>query len=459
MPTETNAPDAMHFRSIRLENVRAFGSSQTLELFDDDGAVSRWNLILGENGVGKTTLMQALAVMRPVPALKPNPGIDKSEDAGPPTLSTAKLSEYENDEFMRFIRRDGSGVTTMEAVLDAGNGITLDVCVEISGSTRELDNVKFREAAYELRASGPLVIGYGAARHVGHNNHADVEKRDATKSLFADAIDLYDAELLMEQFDHAAKSDPEGENGADGRRFNRLKAVVASLLEGLTAEDIEVRGPSGVGGDPDRRGVHVRTPSGFVPLKDLSLGYQGMFAWIVDLAWRLFSAFPDSADPLSESAIVLIDEVDLHLHPRWQRDLAKRLLTHFPSVQFIATTHSPITAQEALAEGCNVAVVRWQDHEARILNRPIPSQKWRFDQLLVSELFGFFSDRSKEAEEKLVERIKLIRNPNRSAEQDARLRELDQWVESLPTARSPTAQSFEDLMMDFARDFEKGVRR
>jgi hypothetical protein len=346
----------------------------------------------------------------------------------------------------------------MEAMLEAGDGRPLEVGVEVRGTPKELNGVKFTEADYALRAEGPLVIGYGAGRHLGHDNFEDVEKRDATQSLFVDAIDLYDAELLMERLDHAAKSDPEGESGAAGRRFHSLKTVVASLLEGLTAEDIEVRGPSGVGGDPDRRGVHVRTPSGFTPFEDLSLGYQGMFAWIVDLAWRLFSAFPDSPEPLSESAIVLIDEVDLHLHPRWQRDLAGRLLSHFPKVQFIATTHNPVTAQEALAEGHNVAVVGWADGEAQILNRPVPSQKWRFDQLL-SELFGFASDRDQETEKKLAERIRLIRNPNRSEEQEKRLRELDAFAASLPTAHSPGAQDFEDLMMAFAKDFQKGVPR
>ena len=58
MPAEdTRTPDAMHFRSLCLENVRAFGSSQSIEFVDENGDISRWNLILGENGVGKTTLM------------------------------------------------------------------------------------------------------------------------------------------------------------------------------------------------------------------------------------------------------------------------------------------------------------------------------------------------------------------------------------------------------------------
>jgi AAA domain, putative AbiEii toxin, Type IV TA system len=454
MPTDTKNPDAMHFRLLCLENVRAFGISQSLELFDKDGNISRWNLILGENGVGKTTLLHALAVMRPFPA-----SVEKSGDAGTPTLSTARISEYENEEIMHFVRRGGPGKTTMTAMLETNEGRTLTVGVEIRGTIRELEKVEFQEVDYALRSEGPLVIGYGAGRHVGHRNLAEVAKRDATKSLFSDAIDLYDAEELMEKLAYAAEIDPEGEHGAHTRRFARLKNVVAALLPDLKAESIEFRGPRISVLDPDQSGVHVRTPSGVTPLADLSLGYQTMFAWTVDLAWRLFNGFPDSPDPLSESAIVLIDEVDLHLHPRWQRKLARHLLTHFPNVQFIATTHSPVTAQETLSEGGNVAVVRWEHDEAHILNRPIPPGEWRYDQLLASELFGFGSDRSQEAEGKLYERLALIRNPSRSAEQEARLRELDEFVASLPTAPTPSAQSFEELMLDLARDFpSRGAR-
>ena len=161
---------------------------------------------------------------------------------------------------------------------------------------------------------------------MGHRNLAVVSKRDATGSLFSDAIDLYDAEEIMEKFDYAAKSDPDAENGRDPRLLTMLKTAVASLLPDVAAAQIEIRGPRVEGRDPGRSGVHVRNPSGVMPLADLSLGYQGMFAWTVDLAWRLLNAFPNSAEPLSESAIVLIDEVDLHLHPSWQRNLRRHLL-------------------------------------------------------------------------------------------------------------------------------------
>jgi energy-coupling factor transporter ATP-binding protein EcfA2 len=459
MPSDTKVPDAIHFRSLQLGNVRPFASTQSLQLVDVDGAVSRWNLILGENGVGKTTLMQALAVMRPVPALKDESLIDKSSDAGIPTLSRAEISEYENEEIIHFMRRGATGTSTMTAELETDKGERFEVGVEIKGSIKELDEVKFFESPHTLRSGGPLVIGYGAGRHVGHRNQAEVAKRNATGSLFSNAIDLYDAEELMEKLAYAAEIDPGGKDGDDVRRFNRLKTVVAALLPDLRAEDIEVRGPRIEGRDRDLSGVHIRTPSGMTPLVDLSLGYQTMFAWTVDLAWRLFNAFPDSVDPTHESAIVLIDEVDLHLHPRWQRELRRHLLNHFPNVQFIATTHSPVTAQETLSQGGNVAVVRWAKDEAHILNRPIQMREWRYDQLLASELFGFGSDRSQQAEAKLYERLELIRTSNRTAEQETRLRELDEFVASLPTASTPSAQSFEELMMDIAKDIPSGVAR
>jgi hypothetical protein len=412
-------------------------------------------LILGENGVGKTTLMQALAVMRPIPALEDQSSI--KNNPGRPTLSEAELSTHENDGIMHFIRRGGTRTSMMTAVLEAEGGTALEIAVEIRGSTNKLESATFAPASHALRSEGPLVVGYSAGRHVGNRNLLDVAKRDATGPLFSNAIDLYDAEDIIEKLDYAAKSDPNGENGRDVQRLNMLKTAVASVLPNLTAARIEIKGPRVEGNDGS--GVQVWTPSGITPLAELSLGYQAMFAWTVDLAWRLFNAFPESAEPLRESAIVLIDEVDLHLHPRWQRDIRRHLLAHFPKVQFIATTHSPVTAQEALSEGGTVAVVRWADDEAHILNRPIPKREWRYDQLLASELFGFGSDRSQEAEVKLGRRLELIRTPNRSAEQEAELRQLDEFVASLPTAHSPGAQSFEELMRDLARDYPKVMAR
>lgn len=82
-------------------------------------------------------------------------------------------------------------------------------------------------------------------------------------------------------------------------------------------------------------------------VSQLSDGERGTLAMVLDLTRRLAQANPHLADPAAEAeAVVLIDEIDLHLHPRWQRDVIHNLIAAFPRCQFIATTHSPQVISE-----------------------------------------------------------------------------------------------------------------
>jgi len=81
-------------------------------------------------------------------------------------------------------------------------------------------------------------------------------------------------------------------------------------------------------------------------LRQLSDGERGILALVLDLARRLSQANPHLADPLQAAAVVLIDELDLHLHPQWQRTIVTKLTTTFLNCQFIATTHSPLIIGE-----------------------------------------------------------------------------------------------------------------
>ena len=79
-----------------------------------------------------------------------------------------------------------------------------------------------------------------------------------------------------------------------------------------------------------------------LPVRQLSDGERGVLAMVLDLTRRLAQANPKMNDPAAEAeAVVLIDEIELHLHPGWQRRIAKNLTKTFPKCQFIATTHSP----------------------------------------------------------------------------------------------------------------------
>ena len=76
-------------------------------------------------------------------------------------------------------------------------------------------------------------------------------------------------------------------------------------------------------------------------LNQLSAGYRNMFALVMDFARRLAQANPHLENPLEAEAILMIDELDLHLHPTWQQKIIPDLRKVFPNTQIIATTHSP----------------------------------------------------------------------------------------------------------------------
>ena len=99
-----------------------------------------------------------------------------------------------------------------------------------------------------------------------------------------------------------------------------LEMIAALLPEVERATNIEIYPPIALGSS-GKTGVYVRTSDGEVRLRQLSFGYQTMMAWVVDIGWRLFERYPKSRNPLHEPAIVLVDEIDLHLHPRWQRQI------------------------------------------------------------------------------------------------------------------------------------------
>jgi len=180
----------------------------------------------------------------------------------------------------------------------------------------------------------------------------------------------------------------------------------------------------------------------------LSLGYQTVSAWTVDIARRLFERYPKSSNPLHEPAIVVVDEIDLHLHPLWQRKIRGHLIKHFPNVQFIATAHSPLMVQSSLNE--NLAVVRWQDDHMVIDNDPIAIRDWRLDQVSTSRLIGLESSRSHEVEKLQKRRRELVLKGRLSVGESTELADLDHRILGLPTAESFADQKTMDIIRQAA---------
>jgi predicted ATP-binding protein involved in virulence len=433
----------VYFTKLELENVRAFGDRQELFLTNNsDSAVpAQWTLIIGENGVGKTTLLQCLANMCPVPSW--HTGDEKANSQKPTCVRPAILDEFDNDTFDALARSENDVNLKLELKASLSIGRRFDDADSEKGAEiftslsaafkRESGNLKsFDPSGSDLsNFEEPLVIGYGASRHMGKANSNHFDSKIATSSLFDALIELVDAEVILQELDYSRLKKDKGA----ATLLKLVKAALATILPDIrSSNNIKIYGPSGLGLN-GKKGVHVETFSGLVPFSSLSLGYQTMSAWTIDIAWRLFKKYPESSNPLFEPAIILIDEIDLHLHPKWQRQVRSNLSKHFPNVQFIATAHSPLMAQSYL--DANLAVVRRDENQAVIVNDPIVMRDWRLDQILTSELFDFDSARPTEIELKLQRRVELVRKEKRTLKENKELQQLDHEVEQLPSETLP----------------------
>jgi hypothetical protein len=287
-----------------------------------------------------------------------------------------------------------------------------------------------------------LLCAYGASRKPGSPTLGATDVTQ-TATLFDESAMLLSADEWLLQSDYAAKSAPEDPRAT--RRFQRVKDTLVDLLEDVS--DLRV---AGLDNAPPTPRVEARTPYGWVPVRDLSLGYRTLMAWVVDLAARMFARYPNSENPLAEPAICLVDEIDLHLHPKWQRKLIGYLDQRFPNTQFIVTAHSPLVVQAA--ENANIAVLERHDGDdfVTIHNDREAVRGWRIDQILTSELFGLDGPRSPKVNELMRERARILGQAELSEADRAELRRLDEQFAQLPEGDTPEDQAAWDVVRRFA---------
>jgi hypothetical protein len=207
--------------------------------------------------------------------------------------------------------------------------------------------------------------------------------------------------------------------------------------------------------------VKFKTPFGWQNIESLSYGYQTMICWLVDLTRRLFDRYPDSVDPLSEPAIVLVDEIDLHLHPKWQREVMDYLSERFTNTQFIVTAHSPLIIQNQRA--ANVILLKripgenGQPDRVEVRQDLDEIKRWRADQILTSDLFGLATANGPEIDTLEAERDTLLEKEKPSAHERQRLAELDRELSRLPSYSSHESVKAEQLLREAAQALKSSV--
>ena len=451
----------VYLTSIELENVRCFGEKQTLDLTDGEGRPARWMLLLGDNGVGKTTLLQCLAWMRPVP---------HPVERGQKRSIQPALTDEPNEVLNSLIRVGGKVEVRLEAKFCIGRSLTsggsdhidtapsLTTKFAVQGENGRLpEDMSGEQDPTQIPGGVDLppdlaMFAYGATRRSGTLKLDKGDLTDPLASLFDSSTELYDAEDILQKLDYRATK---GGAERDATRLQRVQRILATVLPDVPDEEaIRILGPEIFG---ESGGVRFKTPYGEVRLSALSLGYRTMLTWVVDLALRLHERYPQSPDPLSEPGIVLIDEIDLHLHPRWQRHAMEDLSKCFPKLQFVATAHSPLIVQAG--EGANLAVLRKEGARVTIDKRAQSVNEWRADQILASDLFDV-PPRSRPVESWIEERDMLLDRGDRSLSEEARLRALEEKIDRLPTAQDPDERAAMDLIRSVAEKLkDSGVGR
>jgi predicted ATP-binding protein involved in virulence len=292
------------------------------------------------------------------------------------------------------------------------------------------------------------VYGFGAGRQPAAASIAREGMEDGAANLFNSNAQLRNAEEWLLGLDYSASKPSKIQQTQKGR-LSQAKRILIDILPDV----LDIRFTTPTEKRPRPR-IEFETHYGWVPLGQLGHGYQTLIAWMVDFASRMVDRYPDSKNPLAEPAVVLVDEIDLHLHPTWQRKVMSHLTTLFPNTQFIVTAHSPLIVQAAA--NANIALLRREGDHVVIDNDVENIRGWRIDQILTSDLYGLETARPPDMEEDLKRRKKLLTKNRLTKAEKKEVEELEKKIGFLPGGETgKEASKMIDLLEKSNRLLEK----
>lgn len=398
------APDprwscAMYITDLTLRDLRSFGGEHHISLDRGDGRYAGWTVLVGRNGAGKSTLLRAIALAVIGPdAARGLVGVFKGwvrQGCAEATVGVGLTVDHDYDMpsnvgdarpralamGLRWTRRIGSN--HME---DRTESLEAHYYGERQD---EPAPVSPYGAPWTHISSGWFVAGYGPYRHLGPPS-ADLV-RLSESMVYARLVNLfYEGSTFSDAVDwlkllHARAL--EGRPRAAVMRDDVLRV----LRDGLLPDNSEID-------RVDSEGLWIKRDGVCVPLEQVSDGYRTVAALVVDLLRRLFENYdwlelerhPEGHLVCPIPGVVLIDEVEAHLHVAWQQRLGFWLTRCFPNIQFLVTTHSPFVCQAASPRG----IIRLPAPGEDDTLRHVSDEVWReatnggADDTVLTELFG-----------------------------------------------------------------------
>jgi hypothetical protein len=309
------------------------------------------------------------------------------------------------------------------------------------------DNIKnlswLRQNAFTAKGNGWFAAGYGAFRRLTRSSQIIVPSLESPArytnflTLFSEDEPLSAFERWMVYLDYRISK--AGDKKAQQQQEMGIRVINRLLPGGAHFDRVSEEGR-----------IYFNIAGTDVPTIALSDGYRSILALAGDLVWRLIQAFPDSSDPLTEEGIVLIDELDIHLHPLWQQKIAGWLREQFPNLQFVVATHSPLIAAGA---GEDALTLKFDIIDGKAIVKPVETliAAKNVNEILTSEAFGLKSTFSPETEEKIKRHDELARKGKARKPQEERDYQqlLDFMEEARPFGGPPEPGTLDARIEDY----------
>lgn len=385
----------MYVRTLSIQNLRCFekvelelnhpGRTQPLGP-DTIRHLPNVTLLLGDNGSGKTTVLRAIALGALAPLMAMSSGFVPFSLVRRTKFKTAARARVTAglvlDEYERTRAKAVSQALKLRPLSDFN-----DV---IEGVVRP-SSPYLRMRLYDERHPSYFMLGYSANRRVEPPQNIDESSRYKVRSpkylrvagLFEENVTLMPLSVWLPQL---RRHEP--------AHFREAIDLINEMLpEGAKLLRLPPHG------EP-----LFRIGGSDLPFAALSDGYRAHVGWISDLLYHLSRSCPPRWKLVDLRGVVLVDEIDLHFHPQWQRQVVPKVAQALPNLQFVFTTHSPIVT--GTLSSANVLLVRERIDKNGISRSVIESPDEELyglsaDQILTSNIFGLESTRDSDFFERL----------------------------------------------------------